>query len=94
MQLSQRVKGSQEFADMLLAAEMNAEIIDDGKYFIFPNGVVRDEYDRRRRERKREDERLREGMSGDSGATTGMPKKRVGRSTAYNFSNVPRRQGR
>jgi len=93
MQMSQKVKGSQEFADMLLAVEMNAEIIDDGKYFIFPNGVVRDEYDRRRRERKREESRLHQGVHGDSQTANGY-KERVRPATAYNFKSVHKRPSR
>lgn len=87
-----RTKISEDFADVLLAKELNIETSKDGKYFIFSNGVVRDEYDRQRRERKRENERLREGVSGDSRSVNG--KERVGRATSYNFSSVPRRKGR
>lgn len=87
-----RIKASEEFADILLAKELNVQIINDGKYFLFSSGIQRDEYDRRRRERKRENERVREGVPGDSPAATRS--ERIKRGTSYNFSRVPRRPAR
>lgn len=46
MYQSIRRKASEEFADILLALKLGVEPTDDGKYFMFPNSVVRDEYDR------------------------------------------------
>lgn len=88
-----RRRVSEDFADILLSKQMNIEISKDGKYFIFPNGVVRDEYDRRRRERKRENERLREGMSGNSSTVDGH-KERIRQTASYNFNRIPRRPAR
>lgn len=93
MQLSQTVKGSYDLADKQLAEKLNVEVIEDGRYFKFPNGIVRDEYDRRRRERKREESRLHQGVHGDSQAANGY-KERIKHSTAYNFRSVPRRPSR
>lgn len=88
-----RIKASEDFADVLLAKQLNVETSEDGKYFIFPNGIVRDEYDRRRRERRRENERLCEGVPKDS-RTADRMQKRVNRATSYNFNCVPRRSTR
>lgn len=88
-----KTRASEDFADILLAQELNVQIINDGKYFLFSSGTQRDEYDRRRRERKRENERVREGVSGDSRTTDGH-KERVRQTTSYNFNRVPRRPAR
>jgi len=93
MQHAIRRKASEDFADILLAKQMNVDTSQDGKYFIFPNGVIRDEYDRIRRERKREYERLLEGMSGDCRTADGH-KERIRQTTSYNFNKVPRRPAR
>ena len=93
MQQALRRKASEDFADILLAKEMNIEPSTDGKFLIFSNSVIRDEYDRRRRERKRENERLREGMSGDCRTADGH-KERIRQTTSYNYSRVPKRPAR
>ncbi|NWL87590.1 hypothetical protein DMN77_08230 [Paenibacillus sp. 79R4] len=93
MHQGMRVRVSEESADILLAKEMNIGTSLDGKYFLFPNAVVRDEYDRRRRERKREESRLHQGVHGDS-QTANRYKERIKHSTSYNFRSVPRRPSR
>ena len=90
---AQRVRGSEEFADILLATELNAKIEEDGKHFVFSSGVIKEEYERRRRERKREESRLHQGMHGDSQTASGY-KERVRRSTSFNFTSVHKRPGR
>lgn len=93
MHHAQRVRGSEEFADILLATELNAEIEEEGKYFVFSSGVIKEEYERRRRERKREESRLYQGVHGDSEAANGY-KERIKYATSYNFRSVPRRPSR
>ncbi|MDN4069977.1 hypothetical protein QYF50_18910 [Paenibacillus vini] len=88
-----RRKVDENFADILLAKQMGIRFSDDEKFIIFSSGVVRDEFDRRRRERKRENERVCEGVSGDSGTTDGH-KERIRQTTSYNFNRVPRRPAR
>lgn len=93
MHQGMRVRVSEESADILLAKEMNIGTSPDGKYFLFPNAVVRDEYDRRRRERKREESRLHQGVHRDSQTANGY-KERVRHATSYNFKSVHKRPGR
>ncbi|MNO32239.1 hypothetical protein D3C76_222240 [compost metagenome] len=92
MNQTMKVRTNENFADILLAKEMNIVVTEDSKYLIFPNSVVRDEYDRRRRERKRENDRLRGGMLEDHQSAIGSV--RIKRDTSYNFSRVPRRPAR
>lgn len=57
-----RRKISKEFADILLAKKLGADISKDGKYFLFTSSVTSDEYDRQRRELRRENEKIYSGM--------------------------------
>lgn len=93
LQQSIRRKASEDFADILLTKQMNIETSPDGKYITFPNAVIRDEYDRRRRERRRENERLREGVPSNCSAANGH-KERVRQTASYNFKRIPRRPAR
>lgn len=81
-----RRKISKEFVDILLAKKLGVDISKDGKYFLFANSVVSDEYDRQRRELQRENERIYSEVPRHSKAA--YRPNRVNRATAYNFSRV------
>lgn len=61
-----RVKVSEHFQDILLAYKLNIRFSEDGKYYMFANSVQQAEYDRQRRELRRENERVYKGMPRNS----------------------------
>ncbi|MBP1905673.1 hypothetical protein J2Z32_002321 [Paenibacillus turicensis] len=81
-----RRKISKEFADILLAKKLGADISKDGKYFLFTSSVTSDEYDRQRRELKRENEKIYSGMPRYSKSIDRA--NRFGHATPYSYNKV------
>ena len=86
-----RRKISIEFADILLAKKLGADISKDGKYFMFNSSVTSDEYDRQRREMRRENEKIYSGMSKYS--DTAFRQKHVTQTDPYYLTGVYRKNG-